>query len=248
MIEIAICDDNENDQNDLKKCITKYMHKNSLSCSICTYQTGEELLKSEQTFHVVFLDIVMGEGMNGIVAGGKFQAFNRKTRIIYTTNFHDYIEEAINEVHAFAYIDKPVIEEKINIQLDEILRLLNEEQLQKQFITFEVIEIVKNYHIETTLKKFDVDDILYFEYVNRKIKIKTVDGVFYFRDQMKNLMNKMNEYHFESCHQSYLINLKYVIRLKGYNLVLKSGDKIPVSQKKSADFRDKMNKFIQKNL
>lgn len=58
----------------------------------------------------------------------------------------------------------------------------------------------------------------------------------------------MSDYPFESCHQSYLINLKYVKKLKGYDLFLKNGETIPVSQKMSAEFREKMNKFIQKSI
>ena len=101
--------------------------------------------------------------------------------------------------------------------------------------------------METVIKEFELDEILYFEYVNRKIRIVTSNGDFYFVGQMKKLINKMSEYKFESCHQSYLINLKYVKKIKGYELYLKNGEMIPVSQKKSFEFREKLNKFIQKN-
>jgi hypothetical protein len=36
-----------------------------------------------------------------------------------------------------------------------------------------------------------------------------------------------------------------VKKIKGYDVFLNNNDKIPVSQKKSADFRKKLNAFIQ---
>lgn len=248
MIEIAICDDDEKDINIIKNYVVEYMNDKNLSHTIWTYKTGEELLESIHSFNVVFLDIVMGDGMNGIFVGRKFRSISRKTKIIYTTSFYQYMEQAFNGVHAFAYLNKPVMKDKINFQLDEVLHIVKEEQEEKQVVTFEVIEIVEDYHIDTMIKEFDVDDIYYFEYVNRRIMIRTVKGDFYFVEQMKNLINKMSKYTFESCHQSYLINLKYVKKLKGYELYLKNGEKLPISQKKSAEFREKMNKFIQKSI
>lgn len=248
MIEIAICDDDVKDQEIIKKFVGEYMDEKNLSHVIWTFNSGEELLESDHCFSILFLDIAMGDGMNGIIAGRKFQSISRKTKIIYITSFNQYMEQAFNGVHAFAYLDKPVKKEKIFLQLDEVLHILQEEQAHKQIVTFEVIEIVEEHHIDTMIKLFNVEDIYYFEYVNRRIKIRTVNGDFYFIDHMKNLLSKMSEYQFESCHQSFLINLKYVKKLKGYDLFLENGEKIPVSQKKSAEFREKMNKFIQRNV
>lgn len=248
MIEIAICDDNEKDRNKIRSFVAEYMGKKKLSHSICTFKTGKELLESNHAFHIVFMDIVMGDGMNGILTGEKFRFINRKTIIIYTASYHHYIEQAMNRVHAFAYLDKPVIKDKMILQLDEALHIMKEEREQKQAVTFEVIEIAEGHHIETRIKEFDIDDIYYFEYVNRKIMIRTVKGDFYFADQMKNVVHKMSGYAFESCHQSYLINLKYVIKVKGYDLYLKNGEKLPVSQKKSAKFRREVNQLKQKSI
>ena len=137
MIEIAICDDNEKDQEIIQKFVVEYMNEKNFFHTIWTYKTGEELLESEETFNVVFLDIAMGDGMNGIIAGRKLRSISRKTKIIYITSFHQYMEQAFNGVHAFAYLDKPVVKEKINLQLDDVLHIVEEEQAQKQVVTFE---------------------------------------------------------------------------------------------------------------
>lgn len=83
MIEIAICDDNEKDQEIIQKFVVEYMNEKNFFHTIWTYKTGEELLESEETFNVVFLDIAMGDGMNGIIAGRKLRSISRKTKIIW---------------------------------------------------------------------------------------------------------------------------------------------------------------------
>lgn len=248
MVNIAICDDDEKDIMAIEKFVIEYMQKRDLLYRINVFKSGEELLASDREFNFVFLDIALGKGMNGIVAGKKFQSLNRKTRIIYITSFRQYCELAINNVHAFAYLEKPIRKENVHKQLEDVLKWIEEENKEKQFISFEVIEINKEHKVETVIKEFAIDEIVYFEYVNRKIRIVSSKGDFYFVGQMKKLINRMSEYTFESCHQCYLINLKYIKKIKGYELYLKNGEIIPVSQKKSFEFREKLNKFIQKNI
>ena len=242
MIEIAICDDDEKDINVIKNYVVEYMNEKNLSHTISTYKTGEELLESNHSFNIVFLDIAMGNGMNGIIAGRKFRSISRKTKIIYITSFHEYMEQAFNGVHAFAYLEKPVVKDKINLQLSEAVHIVEEEKQQKQVVTFEVLEVVEEQPLDT------VDDIYYFEYVGRKIMLKTSKKEYFFIGQMKDIIKKMESYMFASCHQSYMVNMKYVLKIKGYDLYLKNGSILPVSQKKSANFREKMNKFIHKSI
>lgn len=248
MINIAICDNSEDDISVIENYVIAYMEHKQIKCIISKYKSGEDLLKSGKTFHAIFLDIEMGEGINGIVAGKKFRSRNRETKIIYTTSFHQYCEQAVNSVHAFAYLEKPVQKESMFAQLDELLCLIEEEKAEKHTVSFEVYELIQKGSVDTFIKGFDIDQIYYFEYTNRRIRINSKEGIYYFIDQMKNLIDKMDAYSFESCHQSYLINLKYVKKIKGYDVYLKNGEKLPVSQKKSAEFREKMNLFIQKNI
>ncbi len=248
MIQLAICDDDKNDIEVTENFTKEYMEEKGWSYTIEVFRSGEELMLSDKEFDFIFLDIAMGEGMNGIVTGKQFQKLYRNTKIIYTTSFQQYCEQALNNVHAFAYLTKPIEKEKLYSQLDEVLYFMEDKVTEKQFVTFEVVEITKELKLDKIIQDFDVEDIFYFEYVNRKIKIKTEKGDFYFMGQMKKLMDKMAAYSFESCHQSYLVNLKHIRKMKGYDIYLKNGDIIPLSQKKSSEFREKLNRFIQKSI
>lgn len=108
MVKIAICDDNQKDIEIIQKFLIEYMYVKDIVYSIAIFISGEELLVTNSEFDFIFLDIAMGLGMNGIVAGRKFKSFNQKTKIIYITSFPQYCQQAINNVHAFAYLEKPI--------------------------------------------------------------------------------------------------------------------------------------------
>ncbi len=245
MIEIAICDDEEKDAAIINSYVKAHLNKEKLDYTICIYRTGEELLDSNRYFHIVFLDIAMGRGMTGIRAGREFRNGNRSTKIIYTTSFRQYFEQALNDVHAFAYLQKPIQKEALILQLKEVLRFI---KVESEFIYVNTIEITMNPNLNAAKRKIDINAIYYFEYINRKIKIQTKDTQYWICGQMKNIIDDMQEHSFEECHQNFLVNLAYVDRVKAYELYLKNGKKIPISQRKSAEFREKLNSYLQRSM
>lgn len=243
MMRIAICDDDVKDAQMLYEYVSDYIKEHQLNANIHVYHTGEELLKSEYMFKIIFLDISMGEGIDGISVGKMFHSHNWNTKIIYTTNFEEFCEQAFNNVHAFAYLSKPICRDAVYQQLADALE--SEQYEKKLQVQFEVLEIIDGNSVEAVFKTFNVEDIYYFQCVNRRIKIKLLEGEFYFIESMKNVIAKMQKYGFESCHQSYLVNMRYVKKIKGYNLYMNNSEIIPISQKRSPYFREKMNCFIQ---
>ena len=89
---------------------------------------------------LAFLDIEMPE-INGIQLAKKLKAINPKTKIIFVTAFNDYALEAY-KLHASGYITKPVSEEQIKEEIDELnktIDLISNKRLQiKCFGNFEI--------------------------------------------------------------------------------------------------------------
>lgn len=247
MIKIAVCDDDEKDLKKINDIIKSYMEEKPIDYTIDNFESGEELLGAEDKFDLIFLDIVM-EGINGIQTGRKLREMNRKTKVIYITNYREYCEQAVNIAHTFAYLEKPVTIDKAEQQLDEALQFLQEENNKIKTMKFGILEFSVEGKIENRTKDFVVEDILYFEYMNRKIKIKLQKEEYFMVDKIRSLTERMRLYNFEACHQCFLVNLKCVRRIKGYEIILENNESIPVSQKKSAEFRKKLNKYIQSNI
>lgn len=247
MINIAICDDSKEDIKNIQEYVAEYMRDKGIPFQIHIFLSGDALLKIGDAFEVIFLDISMA-GTNGIEVGKKLKKINKDIKIIYTTSFSEYWMQAVNYVHAFAYLKKPVNVRDVTVQIDEILRNMNNKVKEKQVVGFEVFTIKNGCKVDSIFMNFNVDDLYYFEYVGRKIILKTKKGEYFFVGQMKNVIQKMEKYRFACCHRSFLVNLKYVQSIKGYDLYMRNGDKLPVSQKKSAEFRNKMNEFIQRSI
>lgn len=232
MIKIAICDDESNILNNTKELIENYSQKEIL---IETYTNGEELLKSNTTFDIIFLDIDM-EGINGIETAKKIREYDKQVKIIYITNYTDYTYSAFS-VHAFGYLVKPLKPKELYHQLDEALSYIEEDNDQ-------TLEFVTNEGVV----RIDLKNIYYFEYQSRKVIMKTTDSKYLLKQKISEIASKMEPYGFAIPHKSFSVNLYNVKSIKGYEVYIMDGSIIPLSQKKSSEFRNSLNIYLSNHI
>lgn len=233
MINIAICDDNKNVISRMKECLEEY--KND-KCLIVTYECGEELLQEQKIFDIIFLDIDM-QGLDGIETAKHIRKYDKNVKIIYVTNFTEYTNLAF-EVHAFGYLSKPIVKEKIYSQLDEATQYFNNKKENN------LIEFVTNEGII----RLAPSDIYYFEYVNRKVKIKTLNKTYITKQKISSIAVDMECFGFLVPHKSFTVNLFYIKAIKGYDLLMLDGSIVPLSQKRSVEFRETFNIFLENHI
>lgn len=164
-------------------------------------------------------------------------------KIIYISSGDVYIKEAINDIHAFAYIKEPFLKDTIIKQLTDVMYEINNNIDEVIFKVMNIKNECISYDNLKKLKKFKIKDIFYFECFKRKIKIRTLDNTYYIMGKFKDIVDKMSRLGFICCHQSYLVNMYNVDYIKGYNLYMKNGEMIPISQKKSAIIRIQLSMF-----
>lgn len=231
MLKVAVCDDNNSIVNEIKKVIESYEKK---KVSIKTYNNGEELLDEGEKFDVLFLDIDM-PNMDGIEVAKRIRSFDKEVKIIYVTNFTDYKNLAFS-VHAFGYLNKPIIKEEIYHQLDEANEYSKQEDPLLEFITANGRERVA------------VSEIYFFEYLNRKVKMKTLNNTYILKDKITAIGERMQSFGFLMPHKSFTVNLFHVKNIKGYDIYMMDGSIIPLSQKKSAEFREKLTIYLENHI
>lgn len=232
MIKIAICDDDLITLNHTKEIIENYDKKD---LQIYSYKSGEKLLESKEKFDIIFLDIDMN-GINGIEAAKKIRVYDKKVKIIYVTNYTDYTYSAFS-VHAFGYLVKPIKEEDLHKQLDEALSYMKEEE-----------ECLVEFITEDGLVRIDINKIYYFEYVSRKILMKTSDKTYIIRGKISVINDEMKKFGFEMPHKSFVVNLYNVKSTKGYDIYMMDESIIPLSQKKSTEFRRALNIYLSNHV
>lgn len=233
MINIAICDDDKNIITQLKRHLDEYEGDR---CIVTTYVCGEDLLRERKSFNIIFLDISMA-GMDGIETAKKIRYYDKNVKIVYVTNFTDYANQAF-EVHAFGYLNKPIKKEQIYKQLDEARAYSPEDEdaVMVEFITTEgVVRLAPG-------------DIFYFEYLNRSVRIKAKDKSYIVKGKITTIADYMNKYGFLAPHKSFVVNLYHVKSIRGYDIFMMDGSIIPLSQKKSAEFREHFNIFLENHI
>lgn len=233
MIKIAICDDDKNIVEDIRKYIESYK---GASFEISLFHSGEALIENKERFNLIFLDIEMN-GVDGIEAARKIREYDKFVKIIYVTSYTDYLNLAFS-VHAFGYLNKPISEKEIHSQLSEVISYFKEEEIEEklEFITTDgVVRLAPK-------------EIYYFEYIDRKVVIKTKDCSYSIKGKITEIARDMKNYDFIMPHQSFTVNLFYVKSIKGYDIFMMDGSLIPLSQKKSTEFRDEFNIFLEKRI
>lgn len=230
MIRLAVCDDEERVLQSTLHMLKQYNKKELV---IDSFMSGEELLQSNCNYDIILLDIDM-KGINGIETAKKIREKDKKVKLIYITNYSDYSIFAF-AVHAFAYLLKPLKKEELFEQLDEACVYgLTKEEKEVEFLAEEGIVRIK------------ASQILYFEYMERKVLIHTENRIWHLKQKITEIANKMQEYEFVMPHKSFVINLYAVRSIQGYDIILTDGSSIPLSQKKSSEFRRTLNNYLAK--
>lgn len=244
MINIAICDDEKKDMAYLKSILQKIMDKYSVGYDIWEYESGEDLMQAEQLFHLIFLDIMLG-GEDGIGIGKHIHRKNRSVKIIFQTNYGQYCREAMNRTHAFAFLEKPLKHSAVEEQIREFF--VDSEGAQELLVDFHNVRYKYNGEdIEKPGLSIPVKEIVYFESIKmqKKIKIVTSSTEYVYAEAMSRLEERMRPLGFEVCCQGILVNLERVMRIKMYDVLLDNGKKVPLSQRRVKEFRERMNEYL----
>ncbi|MDO5424660.1 MAG: LytTR family DNA-binding domain-containing protein [Eubacteriales bacterium] len=232
MLKIALCDD----EKPVLTQLTRALQDSPYLLEITPYSSGEALLSATQTYDLIFLDVDM-KGIDGIQTARRLRKKDKQVKIVYLTAYEDYRDYAFS-VHAFGYLVKPVKKETLLRLVKEALEYTKKAE-PPCLLRFETTEGTRT---------IDRNDIYYFEYQNRKILMKTRAGDLWLKGSITQLGQRMEKYDFQMPHKSFIVNLAQVKSLKGYDILLMDGSLIPLSQKKSAAFREALGAYLAKQL
>lgn len=132
MLHIAVCDDDIKMLDEVKQILTDYCRAKKLAVKISAYCDGTDLLISEESFSIIFLDIEMQQS-NGIEVAQKIRQMNMNVPIVYITSYIDYWRRAY-KVHAFDFITKPFKPEELYISVlsKSELTVIKRKQIQER--------------------------------------------------------------------------------------------------------------------
>ena len=231
-MKIAICDDEIEYVNDIEQHLKQYFTEHGLSLNLFKYINGIELLNSQNSFDIAFLDIEMPD-INGIELGKKLQNANPDLVLIYITAYNHYLDDAL-DLGITRFFDKPIDSKRFYKGLDKAIEKLDQTEVQ--------IHLKDSDNGITSVK---INDIIMVEIEKRKTKIVTKDKIYYSKSDIKFWRENLNKSYFESPHNSFIINTNYITYYQKDYVILYDKYNIPIAYSKRAEFKKKFMMLME---
>lgn len=223
-MKIGICDDDIQTRFFLKNCCEK-----SDDHDIFLFSSGEELFQFEdlKDLNLLFLDIEM-PGMDGISIKNQFEHFFSNTYIIFCTTHTEVMSDAFGK-NVLSFLTKPFSEQTV---LDCIKKVAF---LSKKFHPIHINESVF----------VPCKDILYLHSEQKYTLFYTCDRQkLYSHKSLSEWTKELVSFDFSSISRSCSINMNYFISIKGRDVLLEYGIKLPISRRYLSSFKKNYEEYL----
>ncbi len=231
MIRVAICDDNSLDLSHLRTMLQKC----EVPLTVVEYANGENLLWDVETeterFDLYLLDIYLS-GVSGVEAAGRIRAMDEHAMLVFVSVSDDFYREAF-DLYAFQYLIKPVEQEA----LESVLKKAAEEMRRQREMVLSI-----TYRGRTSVLRYD--EIEFISSSNRMLCFHLRDGgerMCY--GKLDEIAARLKSEEFVRCHQSYIINLRYVLERVAEGFRMKNVI-IPISRSFAEEAQTALNQYL----
>lgn len=138
----------------------------------------------------------------------------------------------LKPVNLLGYLTKPVD----LVILKKLLEIAKEKQ--KQNDEKRVTIMCRNHK-----QIFYLDEILYLESRAHRTMIHTYEGEEVCRDKISDLEQRMGDT-FVRCHQSFLVNMKYIRRIENESFKLENGEEISISKRRYVETKERYSRYL----
>ena len=233
-MRIAICDDEKN----IRELIANKVAKQYPDAEIVFFRSGEELLLSDESIDILFLDIQMS-GIDGMETARELRKKDKSVILIFVTAVEEYVFQAF-DVGAFNYIVKPIDDGKFSDVLHRAVdewssQNINEKEPEERYV------LINNSGVHT---KVILDEIVYAEVFNRKVVIHKLNGEIEYYGKMSDLESLAGDSFFRP-HRAYLINFKYVEKYDATTIYLEKGT-VLMAKQNYPEFVKKYMRYLQR--
>ena len=243
LYNIAICDDD--------RSFIKYLEEKIYQCGLkqndiifYEFLSGEEFVRKMDEMpscSLLILDMQMKK-MNGYATAKHFREMYPDSVLAFCSGVYSPTDESFKTT-PYRYLQKNYSDEKMLHELGEIVK--------KMIATKDVPFITGKNHYN--LIKLRPNDILYIANDKRgsRIHVREETKNYSFEDRittrlkLAELYGTLKEYGFEYAHNSYIVNLNYVIKFNSNGVLkLANGCELNVSRSKLKFFRQALSELM----
>ena len=224
MYQIVICDDENSSILELKAFLTQYADETGKEFVFYDFHDGTELLQNYQMdFDLIFMDIKM-EKLNGLKTAGEIRKIDDSVGLFFLTSLPQYVWQGY-EYGAINYLLKPLKYGRLKLELDRFFAYIS---FSNDSVKYKVL--YKDLRYAETAKR---NVLLHFD--------KEEQVIYKNMKEVAALLEKHRQ--FVRCHASFIVNMAYVKSVEDLEVVLRTGERVPISQPKRKEFMAKLADF-----
>lgn len=235
MVPIFICEDDAIQRHRLEDIIKKYVMIEDYDMEIVLSTDSPNDLSQYVDEHrdvrgLYFLDIDLGQEMNGVELGASIRKKDIYSRIVFITTHSELMTLTFTyKVEAMDFIakDEP---ESIQKKVQECLQRVNEYHTS---VTINEVDRIK-LKINNQIRVFDLNDVMFFETTDNSHKLKL-----HLENSWIELYGSLNEIEnlaedFVRIHKSYVVNKRNIMTIdqKNRELTMSNGETCMASARK----------------
>ncbi|MBE5920913.1 MAG: response regulator transcription factor [Pseudobutyrivibrio ruminis] len=231
-MNIAVVDDNLNDRKMILDYLSQFFNESGEDYTTSTFEDGVSFLKDYSfSYDFIIFDIDMPQ-MSGIDTAKELRKKDSNVTIMFVTNMPQYALEGYS-VEAVDYVLKPLSYPDFRLKMKKATRYILRNSVKKVTINT----------TEEGLITVDSSDIYYVESKLHYIYYHTKKGIYKMRAKLTEVEDILLPYHFARSGGSFLINLAYLEKIDGNEIVI-AGETLPLSRRMKASLMSAFTKYI----
>lgn len=221
-MRIAICDGDGEFSKELKRKLYAYSNINRYQFLVETFSSGEELLKSQNRYVLIFIEYKLN-GINGLETARILRRRGNNCKIIFLTACTHFVFEAF-QVEAHRFITKPLNDTTLINTLDETFKSITDNN--PLFISVGNDTICLN-----------TEEIFYLEADNKYCNIHLNSRTVQCKKTMARAFEALPKSRFQKINRAFVVNLNHVDKYNNDRVFLKNGEELHITRTYYKNFK-----------
>ena len=232
-MEGAVCDDNELFLREIEGRLKTLPMVDNIHI-FSNLDTFLFSIDEGKRYDAVLMDIEWNDIVAGMDAAEELYNLCPEAKIIFVTGRADQYSQQIFLKHSnlSGYLTKPVSIELLQANLQKVADALSYEN-----------QTVLTLRRQGSAVSVPTRDIHFIESENHTIHIHTSGETITVYDRLENIMRSLPA-GFYQCHKSYIVNMRRIRRFQANDILLKNGERVPVSRSKYNETKEAYFNYI----
>ena len=230
-MQIAICDDNENFLLEAANQLSSLPMVDDVSV-FSDLASFLRSAKSGKACDAVLMDIDFNDDSTGMDAAAELYKLCPQTKVIYVTGNIEYSQQVfLQRANLSGFLTKPINPQLLQANLQKVI---DDTSIEEPAL------VLKQ---SGTVIHIPFRDIIFIESKGHTVETHTHKEIIVSYQRLNNITPLLPR-GFYQCHKSYIVNMGQIQRFKPGEILLKSGQIVPVSRSKYNETKEAYFSFI----